>query len=53
MLDAAGHKETHVMFLLKENADNFRMEMFCMEIRDEKLDGLLPILPEKEIFWEH
>jgi hypothetical protein len=52
MLDAAGHKETHVMFLLKENADNFRMEMFCMEIRDEKLDGLLPILPEKEIFWE-
>ncbi|MGE5677262.1 MAG: Spo0B domain-containing protein [Pseudomonadota bacterium] len=52
MLDAAGRRENHVMFLLKENAEYFRAEMFCMEIRDEKLEVFLPALPEKEMFWE-
>lgn len=52
MLDASVYKDTHVMFSLKEAADSFLMEMFCVEIREGKPEGFVPILPEKEMFWE-
>ncbi|HWQ30205.1 MAG TPA: Spo0B domain-containing protein, partial [Negativicutes bacterium] len=52
MLDAGGYKETHVVFFLKEEADSFRVEVFCMEIREGRLAGFVPVLPEKEMFWE-
>lgn len=52
ILDAGGYKEAHVMFFLKEEADSFRVEVFCIEIREGKLAGFVPVMPEKEIFWE-
>ncbi|HOE57249.1 MAG TPA: Spo0B domain-containing protein [Bacillota bacterium] len=51
-LEKEGSKNAHVILNLKENADNFRMEIYCMEIKNGQFDAIDSIIPKQEIYWE-
>ena len=52
VLDQQGYKNAHVMFDLKENVDNFHMEIYCKELREGQFEPISFIIPEKVMYWK-
>lgn len=52
MLDSGGYKGAVVICSLKENQDDFVLEIYCRDIREEKLSSNGLGFPEKEMYWK-
>lgn len=52
VLDQKGYKSTHIMYYLKENADNFHMEIYCRELREGQLEPINFAIPEHVMYWK-
>lgn len=52
VLDGKGYKNTHLVYDLKENADNFHMEIYCRELREGQLELISFVIPENVVYWK-
>ena len=52
VLNENGYKNAHLMYALKENADNFHMEIYCRELREGQLEPIRFIIPEQFMYWK-
>ncbi len=51
-LDERGYKNTHIMYELKEYAENFSMEIYCLELREGQLEAVSFDVPQQELYWK-
>ena len=51
VLDAKGYKNAHLMYDLKENADDFQMEIYCSELREGQFEPIDFVIPAQVIYW--
>ncbi|KUO72168.1 MAG: hypothetical protein APF77_09670 [Clostridia bacterium BRH_c25] len=52
VLDQKDCKNAHLMYNLKENADNFHMEIFCRELREGQIEPVCFAIPENTMYWK-
>lgn len=52
VLDEKDLKNAHVMFDLKENMDDFQMEIYCRELREGKFEPVSFFISEQVMYWK-
>ncbi len=52
VLDDKGLKSTHIQFDLREGADDFRMEIYCRELREGQLEPISFDIPQRAMYWK-
>jgi hypothetical protein len=51
ILSENGHRNTTIVYGLKENSDDFSMEIYCREIRSGELSSFLFMPGKEELYW--
>jgi hypothetical protein len=52
VLDEKGYKNTHIMYELKENAEDFSIEIYCREIREGQFGTVSFDTPKQALYWK-
>lgn len=52
MLNEKVMKNAHIVYNLKENSEDFQMEIYCREIREGKSVENALIIPQQAIYWK-
>ncbi|MHB1391954.1 MAG: Spo0B domain-containing protein [Clostridia bacterium] len=52
IFDNKGLKNAHIQFDLREDADDFRMEISCRELREGQIQPISFVMPLQVMYWE-
>lgn len=52
VLDEKGYKNTHILYELKEDTEDFRMEIYCREVREGQLEPVSFVVPVQVTYWK-